>query len=126
MYSQNKSFQHRMAEVETRKRGFKAKRAKVLYEKRPDGLLVPVVMQEKRRIPWVTLLFAAVCLIGLKGFIYAYFGAEVIDVRVTGLSQGVWSDKIFAFILQPDPLSAQAAAWLEPILPDTQFRVTGR
>jgi hypothetical protein len=115
-----------MAEVETRKRGAHAKRAKVLYEKRPDGLLVPVVMKQPRRIPWAPLLFAGVCLIGLKGFIYAYFGADVLEVRVSGLSQGIWSDQVFAFLLQPDPLSTKAALWIEPLLPDTAFRATGR
>jgi len=117
MYSQNKSFQHRMAEVETRKREATSKHAKVLYKKRPDGLLVPVVLKKARRIPWVHLAFVTVCLIGLNGFIYAYFGTEVLNVRVTGLSQGNWSDQVFAFVLQPDSISLWVAEWMAAILP---------
>ena len=117
MYSQNKSFQHRMAEVETRKREATSKHAKVLYKKRPDGLLVPVVLKKARRIQWVHLAFVTVCLIGLKGFIYAYFGTEVLNVLVTGLSQGNWSDQVFAFVLQPDSISLWVAEWMAAILP---------
>jgi len=117
MYSQNKSFQHRMAEVETRKREAASKHAKVLYKKRPDGLLVPVVLKEARRIPWLHLAFVVVCLIGLKGFIYAYSGTDVLNVRVTGLSQGNWSDQVFAFVLQPDALSLRVAEWMSAVLP---------
>ena len=106
-----------MAEVETRKREATSKHAKVLYKKRPDGLLVPVVLKKARRIPWVHLAFVTVCLIGLKGFIYAYFGTEVLNVRVTGLSQGNWSDQVFAFVLQPDSISLWVAEWMAAILP---------
>lgn len=116
MYSQNKSFQHRMAEVETRKREATSKHAKVLYKKRPDGLLVPVVLKEARRIPWVRLAFVTMCLIGLKGFIYAYFGSEVLNVRVVDLSQGNWSDRTFAFVLQPDSISTAVAGWMSMAL----------
>ena len=116
MYSQNKSFQHRMAEVETRKREATSKHAKVLYKKRPDGLLVPVVLKEARRIPWVRLAFVTMCLIGLKGFIYAYFGSEVLNVRVADLSQGNWSDRTFAFVLQPDSISTTVAGWMSMAL----------
>jgi len=116
MYSQNKSFQHRMAEVETRKREATSKHAKVLYKKRPDGLLVPVVLKEARRIPWVRLAFITMCLIGLKGFIYAYFGSEVLNVRVADLSQGNWSDRTFAFVLQPDSISTTVAGWMSMAL----------
>ena len=106
-----------MAEVETRKREAASKHAKVLYKKRPDGLLVPVVLKEARRIPGLNLVFVIVCLIGLKGFIYFYFGADVLNVRVTGLFQGNWSDQIFAFVLQPDSISLRVAEWVSVVLP---------
>lgn len=118
MYSQNKPFQQRIAQVDALKLGAKAKGARVLYEKRPDGLLVPVVTQEKRRFPWGALVLAAVCMIALKGFIYAYFGVEMLEARVADLSAGTGLDKVFAFLLQPDRLSMQAAQWLAPLLPE--------
>lgn len=126
MYSQNKAFQQRVAQAETYKAKAKKKRARIAYDQRPDGLLVPIVVHDPRRIPWKTLMLGIVCLVVLKGFIYAHFGADMVIARVADLENGNISQKVYAYALQPDRVSGWIATQIDPYLPERQFRVIGQ
>lgn len=115
MAGQNIPFHERVAQLEARGKGTSGK--SVLTQK-PEGLFTPTLAKPKRQVPWRALVLAVVCLVGLKGFLFAQFGEDRLAERLAEMAQSQPAAHVLAFVLRPDPVSDWAAAQIAPLLPN--------
>jgi hypothetical protein len=101
----NTPFHERVARLEAQSRARKAKSIRVTYTRDSDGLMMPVAKRIRPPLPWKSCVLIVVCLIGLKGFLYARFGEDHLIGRAADLSAGSAHGGVaLAFVLRPDPL----------------------
>lgn len=106
MGPKNTPFHERVAALETQGNLRNRKGAKVLYEKRPDGLLVPVTTPDSsNRFPWKALTLAVVCMLGAKTLLYVAYGEEQVMLRAAALAEQKPAAQAAVVLLRPEPVT---------------------
>lgn len=102
----NTPFHERVAALETQGNLRNRKGAKVLYEKRPDGLLVPVTTPDSsNRFPWKALTLALVMTMGVKTGLYTAYGEDQVMARAEAWAAQKPAANAALVLLQPEPVT---------------------
>ena len=81
-----------------------------------DGLIVARPKSSRRGFPIKGAVLLAVGFIGFKALLIAYLGVQTYQDRVSSLQDGAVVEQVGAWFMQPDRVSAMAAAELRPFI----------
>ena len=110
-------FQDRVAELATKGRVRKRRGTSVLYEKRADGLLIPVTTADGVSVfPWKTLFASLAIMLAVKTGLYVVMGEQAVLQMAHSLAEDHTAAKAAVVLLQPEPLSGWLVSQTEDAL----------
>ena len=111
-------FEQRATELAAKGRVRRRQGTSIVYEKRPDGLLVPVTTADatKSDFPSRTLLCFIGMMFAIKTGLFVTVGEEQVMMKANQLAENHIAGRAAVIIMQPEPVSAFLVTQTEDIL----------